>query len=56
MTGGRRGRRRGEEDELVEWHHRSDRPESESALGFGDGQESLACCRPWGRKDSDMTE
>ena len=25
-------------------------------LGDGDGQRSLACCRPWGRKESDMTE
>ena len=22
----------------------------------GDGQGSLACCSPWGRKESDMTE
>ena len=26
------------------------------ALGVGDGQGSLACCSPWGRKDSDTTE
>ena len=26
------------------------------ALGAGDGQGSLACCSPWGRKDSDTTE
>ena len=25
-------------------------------LGVGDGQEGLACCTPWGRKESDMTE
>ena len=24
--------------------------------GVGDGQGSLACCSPWGRKESDMTE
>ena len=24
--------------------------------GFYDGQGSLACCSPWGRKESDMTE
>ena len=23
---------------------------------FGDGQGGLACCSPWGRKESDMTE
>ena len=26
------------------------------ASGVGDGQGSLACCSPWGHKDSDMTE
>ena len=25
-------------------------------LGDGEGQESLACCGPWGHKESDMTE
>ena len=24
--------------------------------GVGDGQGSLACCSPWGRKESDTTE
>ena len=24
--------------------------ESEQALGVGDGQGGLACCRPWGRR------
>ena len=26
------------------------------ALGVHDGQESLACCSPWGHKESDTTE
>ena len=26
------------------------------APGAGDGQGSLACCSPWGRKESDTTE
>ena len=30
--------------------------EFEQALGFGDGQGSLAYCSPWGRKESDTTE
>ena len=30
--------------------------EFEQALGVGDGQGGLACCRPWGRKESDTTE
>ena len=43
----RRGRQR------VRW---LDRHEFEQALGGGDGQGSLACCSPWGRKEWDMTE
>ena len=27
-----------------------------SKPGVGDGQGSLACCSPWGHKESDMTE
>ena len=30
--------------------------EFEQTLGDGEGQGSLACCSPWGRKESDMTE
>ena len=26
---------------------------SQQALGIGDGQGSLACCSPWGHKESD---
>ena len=44
------------EDEMVGCCHRLDRHEFEQALGAGDGQGSLACCSPWGRKESDMTE
>ena len=29
---------------------------SEQALGDGEGQGSLACCSPWGHKESDMTQ
>ena len=28
----------------------------EQTLGVGDGQGSLACCSPWGCKESDTTE
>ena len=35
-------RRRGRQDEMVEWHHQLD-DEFEQALGVGDGQGSLAC-------------
>ena len=44
------------ENEMVGWHHRLDGHESEQALRAGDGQRSLACSSPWGRKESDMTE
>ena len=38
------------------WHHHLDGHEFEQAPGAGDGQGSLACCSPWGHKESDMTE
>ena len=44
------------EDEMVGWHHQLDGHEFEQTPGFGDGQGSLACCSPLGRKESDMTE
>ena len=50
------GRRRGWQDEMVGWHHWVNGHEFEQALGVGDGQGSLACCSPWGHKESDMTE
>ena len=44
------------EDDMVGWHHRLNGHEFEQALGDGEGQGSLACCSPWGCKESDMTE
>ena len=44
------------EDEMVGWHHRLNRHEFEQALEVGNGQGSLACCSPWGRKESDISE
>ena len=44
------------EDKMVGWHDRLDGHEFEPALGVGDGWGSLACCREWGCKESDMTE
>ena len=44
------------EDEMVEWHHQLNGDEFEQALGVADGQGSLACCIPWGGKDTDRTE
>ena len=44
------------EDEMVGWHHRLDGHGFGWTLGVGDGQEGLACCDSWGRKESDTTE
>ena len=44
------------EDEMVGLHLQLDGHEFEQALGVGDGQGSLACCSPWGCKESDKTK
>ena len=44
------------EDEMVGWHHRLNEHEFEQTLGDGERQGSLACCSPWGYKESDMTQ
>ena len=44
------------EDEMVRWHHQLDGHEFEQAPGDGDRQGGLACCSPWGHKESDTTE
>ena len=41
---------------MVGWHHRLDGHEFEQTPGDGEGQESLACCSPWGRKESATTQ
>ena len=38
------------------WHHRLNGHEFEQAPGVGDGQGSLVCRSPWGRKEWDTTE
>ena len=43
-------------DEMLGWHHRLYGHEIEQAPRVGDGQGGLACCTPWGGKESDMTE
>ena len=40
------------EDEMVGWHHQLDEQEFEQTLGDSEGQGSLACCSPWGHKES----
>ena len=41
---------------MVGWHHPLDQHEFEQVPGVGDGPGSLACCSPWGCKESDTTE
>ena len=41
---------------MVGWHYELDGHELEQAPEVGDGQGSLACYSPWGRKESDTTE
>jgi len=43
-------------DEMAGWHHQLNGHGFEQAPGFGDGQGSLACYSPRGRKESDTTE
>ena len=44
------------EDEMVGWHLQLNGHEFEEALGDGEEQGGLACCSPWGRKESDRIE
>ena len=44
------------EDEMFVWHHQLNVLEFEYTLGVGDGEGGLACCSPWGSKESDTTE
>ena len=43
------------EDEMVGWHHWLNGHEFEQPWGDSEGQGRLACCSPWGCKESDMT-
>ena len=43
------------EIEMVGWHYQLNGHELGQTLGDGEGQGSLVCCSPWGRKESDMT-
>ena len=53
------------EDEMVGWHHSVDGIELDDRLNGhefeqapvdAEGQGSLACCSPWGCKESDTTQ
>ena len=48
--------RMGMTDEMVGWHQRLSGHVFGWTPGVGDGQGGLACCSPWGSKESDTTE
>ena len=43
------------EDEIVRYHHRLNTHEFEQTPGDSGEPRTLACCSPWGHKESDMT-
>ena len=45
-------RRRTTEDEMAGWRHQCNGHELGQILGDGEGQGGLACCSPWGCKES----
>ena len=44
------------ENDMVGWHHWLNGHEFKQSLGDGEGQGGVACCSPWGHKESDTTE
>ena len=53
---GRRRRGRQRMRRLNDITDSMDMMSASQALGVGDGQGSLACCSPWGHRESDTTE
>ena len=41
---------------MIRWHYRLNGHEFEQTLGDSEGQGSLVCCSPLGRRESDVTE
>ena len=41
---------------MTGWHHRLSGYEFEQTQGDNEGQGNLACCSPWGHKESDTTQ
>ena len=52
----RQEEKRETEDEIIRWHHWLRGHEFEQVPGVSDGQDTLACCSPLGRKVLDTTE
>ena len=50
MLGKTEGRRRGQEDEMVGWHHQLNGHQFGQTPAIGDGQGGLACCGSQGRR------
>ena len=44
------GQKRVTDDEMVGWHHQFNGHEFEQTPENSEGQGSLACCSPWGRR------
>ena len=42
--------------EMAGWHQQLNGYEFEQTPRDGEGPGSLVCCRPWGHKESDMSE
>ena len=43
------------EDEIIGWHHQFNGHKSEQTPGDSEGQGGLACCSPWGHRESNVT-
>ena len=43
------------EGEMVRWHHQLSGHEFEQTPGDSERQQTLVCCSPWGRKESDLS-
>ena len=41
---------------MVGWYHQLNGDEFEKTVGDGEGEGDLACCSPWGHKESDTTQ
>ena len=41
---------------MVGWYHQINGHEFEQTLSVDNGQGGLACCSPWGRKESNTTD
>ena len=55
MLGKIEGRKRRGQQRMRRLDGITDSMDIEQTLGDGEGQRSLACCSPWGCKQSDMT-